>query len=64
MVALTINLAALGLFNAALGFFVSYGIGVLFPDFTDEWKKEIEDVARSAEHLNRFGLLEMQRCFL
>ena len=37
---LTINLVILGLLNAALGFFVSYGIGLLFPDFTDEWKKE------------------------
>ena len=37
---LTINLVVLGLFNAGLGFFVSYAIGVLFPDFTDEWKKE------------------------
>jgi len=37
---LTINLVVLGLLNAALGFFVSYGIGLLFPDFTDEWKKE------------------------
>lgn len=37
---LTINLVVLGLLNAGLGFFVSYGIGLLFPDFTDEWKKE------------------------
>ena len=37
---LTINLVILGLLNAALGFFVSYAIGLLFPDFTDEWKKE------------------------
>ena len=40
MASLTINLVVLGLFNAALGFFVSYGIGVFFPDYTDEWKKE------------------------
>ena len=40
VVSLTINLVILGLLNAALGFFVSYGIGLLFPDFTDEWKKE------------------------
>jgi hypothetical protein len=40
MIALTINLVVLGLFNAVLGFFVSYAIGLLFPDFTDEWKKE------------------------
>jgi len=33
---LTINLVVLGLLNAALGCFVSYGIGLLFPDFTDE----------------------------
>ena len=37
---LTVNLVVLGLFNAGLGFFVSYAIGLLFPDFTDEWKKE------------------------
>ena len=37
---LTINLVVLGLLNAGLGFFVSYGIGLLFPDFTDVWKKE------------------------
>jgi hypothetical protein len=30
----------LGLLYAELGFYVSYGIGMLFPDFTDEWKKE------------------------
>jgi hypothetical protein len=23
-----------------IGFFVSYGIGVFFPDYTEEWKKE------------------------
>lgn len=40
VVSLTINLVILGLLNAALGFFVSYSIGLLFPDFTDEWKKE------------------------
>ena len=40
VVSLTINLVILGLLNAALGFFVSYGIGLLVPDFTDEWKKE------------------------
>ena len=40
VVSLTINLVILGLLNAALGFFVSYGIGLIFPDFTDEWKKE------------------------
>jgi len=37
---LTVNLVVLGLFNAGLGFFVSYAIGLLFPDFTDEWKRE------------------------
>jgi len=37
---LTINLVVLGLLYAVLGFYVSYGIGMLFPDFTDEWKKE------------------------
>jgi len=40
MLALTINLVVLGLFNAALGFLVSWSIGLLFPDYTDEWKKE------------------------
>jgi CBS domain containing-hemolysin-like protein len=40
MLALTINLVVLGLFNAALGFIVSWSIGLLFPDYTEEWKKE------------------------
>ena len=40
MLALTINLVVLGLFNAALGFIVSWVIGLLFPDYTEEWKKE------------------------
>jgi hypothetical protein len=40
VVNLTINLVVLGLLYAVLGFYVSYGIGMLFPDFTDEWKKE------------------------
>ena len=40
IISLTINLVVLGLMYTALGFFVSYAIGLLFPDFSDEWKKE------------------------
>lgn len=37
---LTINLVFMGILSAALGFFVSYFIGLLFPDFGESWKKE------------------------
>ena len=40
IMSLTINLAFMGILSAALGFFVSYVIGLLFPDFGDSWKKE------------------------
>ena len=39
-VSLTINLIVLGVFYVVLGFLVSYGIGLFFPDYTEEWKKE------------------------
>lgn len=39
-VSLTINLIVLGVFYVVLGFFVSYAIGLFFPDYTEEWKKE------------------------
>jgi len=39
-ISLTINLILLSIFYVVIGFFVSYGIGVFFPDYTDEWKKE------------------------
>jgi len=40
VIALTVNLVVVGLLYAALGFLVSYGIGLFFPDYTEEWKKE------------------------
>lgn len=40
VVSLTINLVVLGILYAGLGFFVSWSIGLLFPDFTEEWKRE------------------------
>lgn len=39
-ISLTINLIVLGVFYVVLGFYVSYGIGLFFPDYTEEWKKE------------------------
>ena len=40
VMSLTINLVVLGLLYAVLGYYVSYGIGLLFPDYSDEWKNE------------------------
>ena len=39
-VSLTINLIVLSIFYVIIGFLVSYGIGLFFPDYTEEWKKE------------------------
>jgi len=39
-VSLTINLILLAIFYVIIGFLVSYGIGLFFPDYTEEWKKE------------------------
>ena len=39
-VSLTINLILLAIFYVVIGFLVSYGIGLFFPDYTEEWKKE------------------------
>jgi hypothetical protein len=39
-ISLTINLIVLSIFYVVIGFLVSYIIGLLFPDYTEEWKKE------------------------
>jgi hypothetical protein len=39
-IALTINLILLSIFYVVIGFLVSYLIGLFFPDYTEEWKKE------------------------
>jgi hypothetical protein len=39
-IALTINLILLSIFYVIIGFLVSYLIGLFFPDYTEEWKKE------------------------
>jgi hypothetical protein len=39
-IALTINLILLSIFYVVIGFLVSYGIGLFFPDYSEEWKKE------------------------
>jgi hypothetical protein len=39
-IALTINLILLSIFYVVIGFLVSYLIGLFFPDYSEEWKKE------------------------